>query len=110
MKKRIYSPLIRKLFVWFGIAIILFAIMGFLVLPLILKSILVSKLSNVLHREISVEKSSLILSHSVCLENVDLAPPDVLPLIHLRKTLGSMPGILRLPPFNHNLLIALRLL
>jgi hypothetical protein len=67
VKKWISSPLFRKLFVWFGVAIILFAIIGFLFLPPILKYILVSNLQDVLHREVSVEKISLTLSHSACL-------------------------------------------
>lgn len=100
MKKWIYSPPIRKVFVWFGIAMILFAIMGFLVLPPILKSIPVSKLSDVLHREVSVEKISLTLSHSACLTKGRFSASGRIALDPLKGNLKMHARDIEIPPLQ----------
>ena len=50
------KPLLRKILPWLGAGLVLIAVVGFLVIPPILKSVLVKQLSDKLHREVSIGK------------------------------------------------------
>lgn len=50
------SVRIKKLFIWVAAFLVFFTIVGFFVLPPIIKSVLVKKLSQTLHRQVTVEQ------------------------------------------------------
>ena len=48
-------PRLKKIIKWISLSLLLFTIVGFFVLPPILKSVLVKKLSEGLHREVTLQ-------------------------------------------------------
>ncbi|MEA3470242.1 MAG: DUF748 domain-containing protein, partial [Thermodesulfobacteriota bacterium] len=50
------KTLSKKVAVWFSICLIIYTVLGFLVLPLIVKPVLTDKLTQLLHRDVSIEK------------------------------------------------------
>jgi Uncharacterized protein involved in outer membrane biogenesis len=47
---------IKKIIRWFGGFLVLFTLFGFFILPPVLKSVLVKKLSENLHRQVTIQK------------------------------------------------------
>src|ERR1700690_540488 len=62
MKANIWSPLStrkRKLAIWFFGVLLLYAILGFLILPPIVRAAAVKQISKQLDREVSIEKEKI---------------------------------------------------